>query len=97
MTVEPGSLRTVIAAAEHGSFRRAAAALDVRQSTLSRRIRQLEEEYGVKLFERSSGGVHATAAGSNVVRTARRLIEQMEADGLIGPADGIKGRPVLDP
>ncbi len=28
---------------------------------------------------------------------AARLIEQMEADGLIGPADGIKGRPVLDP
>ncbi|MDQ2683675.1 MAG: DNA translocase FtsK, partial [Chloroflexota bacterium] len=26
---------------------------------------------------------------------AARLIEQMEADGLIGPADGIKGRPVL--
>ena len=28
---------------------------------------------------------------------AARLIEQMEADGMIGPADGIKGRPVLDP
>ena len=27
---------------------------------------------------------------------AARLIEQMEADGMIGPADGIKGRPVLD-
>jgi S-DNA-T family DNA segregation ATPase FtsK/SpoIIIE len=27
---------------------------------------------------------------------AARLIEQMEDDGIIGPADGIKGRPVLD-
>ena len=27
---------------------------------------------------------------------AARLIEQMEGDGIIGPADGIKGRPVLD-
>jgi S-DNA-T family DNA segregation ATPase FtsK/SpoIIIE len=27
---------------------------------------------------------------------AARLIEQMEADGIIGPADGIKGRPVID-
>jgi S-DNA-T family DNA segregation ATPase FtsK/SpoIIIE len=26
---------------------------------------------------------------------AARLIEQMEADGVIGPADGIKGRPVI--
>ncbi|MPZ31473.1 MAG: LysR family transcriptional regulator [Rhodospirillales bacterium] len=78
MTIEPAPLRTVIAAAEHGSFRRAAAALDVKQSTLSRRVRRFEEFLGVKLFERSSGGVHVTAAGGDVVRTARRLIEQME-------------------
>lgn len=78
MTIEPGPLRTVIAAAEHGSFRRAAAALDVKQSTLSRRVRRLEEDFGVKLFERSSGGVHPTAAGGKVVRTARRLLEHMD-------------------
>lgn len=56
MTIEPGPLRTVIAAAEYGSFRRAAAALEVKQSTLSRRVRRLEEQLGIKLFERSSGG-----------------------------------------
>lgn len=78
MTIEPGPLHNVIAAAEHGSFRRAAAALDVKQSTLSRRIRRLEEDFGVQLFERSSGGVHVTAAGGDVVRTARRLLEQMD-------------------
>ena len=33
--------------------------------------------------------------GTRSERTAR-LIEQMEDDGVIGPADGIKGRPVLD-
>lgn len=78
MTIEPGPLRTVIATAEHGSFRRAATALEVKQSTLSRRVRRLEEHLGVKLFERSSGGVHVTAAGGDVVRTARRLLEQMD-------------------
>lgn len=78
MSIEPGPFRTVIAAAEHGSFRRAAAALDVKQSTLSRRVRRLEEYFGVKLFERSSGGVHVTAAGGDVVRTARRLLGQMD-------------------
>ncbi len=78
MTIEPEPLRTVIAAAEHGSFRRAAAALDVKQSTLSRRGRRLGDYLGVKLFERSSGGVHVTAAGGDVVRTARRLLEQMD-------------------
>lgn len=78
MTIEPGPLRTVIAAADHGSFRRAAAALDVKQSTLSRRVRRLEEQLGVKLFERSSGGVHVTTTGRDVVRSARRLLEQMD-------------------
>jgi len=78
MAIELGPFRTVIAAAEHRSFRRAAAALNLRQSTLSRRIRQLEEQLGVELFERSSGGVRVTPAGLDVVRTARRLFEQMD-------------------
>ncbi len=78
MIFEPEPLLTVIAAAEHGSFRRAASALDVKQSTLSRRVRRLEEYLGVKLFKRTSGGVHVTAAGGDVVRTARRLLEQMD-------------------
>jgi DNA-binding transcriptional LysR family regulator len=78
MTIEPEPLRTVIAAAQYGSFRRAAAALDIKQSTLSRRVRRLEEYLGVSLFERSSGGVHVTAVGGNVVRMAVRLLEQMD-------------------
>lgn len=63
MTIEPGPLRNFIAAAEHGSFRRAAAAPDVKQSPLSRRVRRLEKDFGVKLFERSSGGVLHEARG----------------------------------
>ncbi|WP_298313619.1 LysR family transcriptional regulator, partial [Reyranella sp.] len=37
MNLDLGSLRSVIAAAEHGSFRQAAAALNLKQSALSRR------------------------------------------------------------
>lgn len=79
MAIELWPLRTVIAAAEHRSFRQAAAALNLKQSTLSRRIRHLEEHLGVELFERSSGGVRLTAAGGDVVRAARRLLEQMDS------------------
>ena len=43
-----------------GSFRRAAEALLLRQSTLSRCVRQLEESIGMAVFERSSGGVRPT-------------------------------------
>lgn len=50
-------LRHAIAAADHGSFYRAARALDVEQSTLSRNIIRLERMIGVKLFNRSRSGV----------------------------------------
>jgi len=72
-------LRYAVAAAEHGSFRRAADSLLLRQSTLSRCIRQLEESIGVTVFDRSSGGVRATPAGRDFLRMARSILEQMDA------------------
>ncbi|MEO6783590.1 MAG: LysR substrate-binding domain-containing protein [Bradyrhizobium sp.] len=71
--------RYVVAAAEYGSFRQAAEALRLEQSTLSRRIRQLEESIGVTVFERSTGGVRATPAGRDFLRLARSILEQMDA------------------
>jgi DNA-binding transcriptional LysR family regulator len=71
-------LRYAVAAADHGSFRRAAAALLLRQSTLSRCIRQLEERLKMTVFERSSGGVRATQAGRDFLRMARSILEQMD-------------------
>ena len=72
-------LRYAVASSEYGSFRRAAEALLMRQSTLSRSIRQLEETIGVTVFERSSGGVCATSAGLDFLRVARSILEQMDA------------------
>ena len=72
-------LRYAAAAASHGSFRQAAEALSLKQSTLSRVIRQLEETVAVRLFERSSGGVRATTAGHDFLRMARSILSQMDA------------------
>ena len=72
-------LRYALAAADHGSFRRAAEVLLLRQSTLSRCISQLEHSLGMVVFERSSGGVRATAAGRSFLRTARSILEQMDS------------------
>src|SRR5258708_13871018 len=69
-------LRYAAAAADHGSFRRAAEVLLLRQSTLSRCINQLEHSLGMIVFERSSGGVRATAAGRSFFRTARLILEE---------------------
>src|ERR1700683_4681431 len=72
-------LRYAIIAADHGSFRRAGDALLLRQSTLSRCIRQLEESVGMAVFERSSGGVGAPPAGRDFLRVARSILEQLDA------------------
>src|SRR5271167_4685601 len=73
------NLRYALAAADYGSFRRAAEALALRQSTLSRCVRQLEESIGMTVFERSSGGVRATQGGREFLRSARSILEQVEA------------------
>ena len=71
-------LRYAVAAADHGSFRRAAEALLLQQTKLSRCIRQLEERIEMIVFERSSGGVRATPAGRDFLRMARSILEQMD-------------------
>lgn len=84
MTLDLTSLRCVMAAAEHGSFRQAGVALNLKQSALSRRIRHLEAQLGVSIFERSSGGVRLTPAGTNLQHAARRLFG--EIDGIVRSA-----------
>lgn len=62
--------RYALASAEHGSFRRAAAALNVDQSTLSRGVRSLEHRVGAELFERSHAGIRPTLAGNRFLEEA---------------------------
>jgi len=84
-TINLPQLRCAVVAADEGSFRRAAEVLLVRQSTLSRGIRQLEHLIGISIFDRSSGGVTATASGHGFLRHARSILEQI--DSLITTAD----------
>lgn len=61
-------LKYAMAVATHGSFRRAANALGLSQSTVSRRVQLLERRLGVSLFERSRTGTHLTYAGECFIR-----------------------------
>ncbi|MGD9925442.1 MAG: LysR family transcriptional regulator [Pseudorhodoplanes sp.] len=70
-------LRYVIVVAEHGSFRRAAKAIGVQESTISRRIRDLEDEIGAALFIRHHRGVDLTYAGERFLSRARKAITQI--------------------
>ncbi len=72
-------LRQAVALAEHGSFRRAARALQVSQPALTRGIQALEASLGVQLFDRRSTSVTLTACGELVVERAKSMIST-EAD-----------------
>src|SRR5450631_1678960 len=57
-------LRSAVATADHGSFRRTAEALLLRQSTLSRSVRRFEERIEIIVFERSSGEARTHTSGA---------------------------------
>lgn len=67
-------LKHFIALYEHGSFHRAAEAVHLSQSALSRSIQALEEELGVSLFDRSGNRSKITPAGTVLLGNARRLL-----------------------
>jgi DNA-binding transcriptional LysR family regulator len=66
-----------VAAADHGSFRKAATALDVQESAISRRIRDVEARMGTALFIRSTGGVMLTHAGKQFVQRSRKALSEI--------------------
>jgi LysR family transcriptional regulator, hca operon transcriptional activator len=75
-------LRYFVAVAEEGSLTNAAARrLHTAQPSLSRQIRDLELEVGVKLLERGARGVELTAAGRTFLDHARLALLQVEAAG----------------
>jgi DNA-binding transcriptional LysR family regulator len=86
VAIELRHIRYVVAASQCGSFRRAAASLGVKQSAISRRIRDLEDQVGVALFLRHSGGVVLTHAGKKFVRHAQQALKEIaHATADVGP------------
>ncbi|HHU13248.1 MAG TPA: LysR family transcriptional regulator [Clostridiaceae bacterium] len=67
-------LEYVVAVAEHGSFSGAAKSLFVAQPSLSRKIRMIENEFGQRLFIRSSHGVELTSAGQVFFVNAKDIL-----------------------
>ena len=65
-------------AAENGSFRRAAKVLGLQESTISRAIRDLEDELGASLFHRHVGGVSLTVAGESFLQRTRIVLQQVD-------------------
>ena len=69
-------LRYLVTVAEEGHITRAAERLGIQQPPLTRQIRALEEELGVRLFERLPRGMRLTDAGRAVVEEAQAILER---------------------
>ena len=76
---------------ETGSFTRAAQALSYAQSSSSKMVADLEQEWGMTLLERSKSGVCLTSAGAQVLPFLRRLLQEQQAlEGQISRMNGVE-------
>lgn len=76
-------LQTLLALVETGTLSRAATRLYLTQSAISHQIKQLEEHYGVSLFERKSQPLRLSPAGQRLhtlAETVMKLVGEAERD-----------------
>lgn len=73
------ALRYIDAVARYGSIRRASDELNISASAINRQILQLEEQFGVELFERRASGLKPTEHGRLVIEHARQTLHAFEA------------------
>lgn len=90
-------LRYFLAVAEERHFGRAAQRLHMAQPPLSQQIRQLEEELGVRLLERTTRRVELTEAGAAYLARVRAVLAQVDQAGEEAQrvAAGLQGRLVV--
>jgi len=72
------ALQSFEAAARYGSFTQAAAERNLTQSAVSRQIRDLEAQLGIKLFDRVRQRVILSDAGRRLLPEVQRLLAQVE-------------------
>jgi len=84
-------LRIFLAVARDGSISGAAKRINVQHSTVSRRIKVLEQQLGTRLIERKASGYELTSAGEELKLAASKMeVEVLEVEGALG---GEEDRP----
>lgn len=77
-----------VVSADAGNFGRAAQALGVQTSTVSRGVARIEDELGVTVFERGHFGVRLTNAGQAVLAQAKRVLADFDGLKRVGQCNG---------
>ena len=71
-------LRYLVAIMKWGSVSAAAKQLYVAQPNVSKALKNLEEEYGMRIFERSSTGMIPTEQGRRFIQQAQRVLQEVD-------------------
>lgn len=87
-------LETLVAVADQGSFRRAAASLGMSQPALSAQVQGAEDLLGVQVFERDRRAVLVTPAGEDIIGRAREALASIDA---VGDAARRRSAPLVGP
>ena len=89
-------LQVFHAVAKHLSFTKAAEALFMTQPAVTFQIRQLEEHFNTRLFDRAHGRIALTAAGKLALAYAERILQvSAELDTRMQEMSGQPGGPLL--
>jgi DNA-binding transcriptional LysR family regulator len=92
--MDVGDLRIFEAVARLGGMNRAAGELNTVQSNVTARVRALEDELGMRLFDRNSRGVKLTAAGQRLLAYAVKIAHLLK-EARIAVADDGKPKGAL--
>jgi DNA-binding transcriptional LysR family regulator len=76
--VDIAKMRQVLAVRQYGSFAKAAEALGIAQPSLSKSIARLEDELGVRIFDRAATGSELTPIGEVIAERAARVVSEAE-------------------
>ena len=85
--IENKHIRSFLQVLDLGSFSKAARSLNIAQPALSQHVRKLEHSLGVRLLDRNSHGVTATASGRKFSARAREILSLVDTTERLFKAD----------
>lgn len=92
-TIKLDDIAVFLAVASSGSMTQVANRYDLPKSTVSRIVRRLEEQFGVRLFERSTRHLRLTEDGRHLVEQTRPLVDRLQEtiEQSVAHADSLQG------